>query len=451
MDAGLDGSLERATLRKVYLRVVPCCFLLYILCYIDRVNVSFAALTMNRDIGLSAHIYGLTVGAFFWSYCLLAIPSNMMLQKFGARRWLGSIMIAWGLMAAAGALVSGPVSFFSVRVLLGAAESGLFPGLLVYVYHWFPQHHRSKAIGWFMISMTLANAIGAPVSTAFLQLDGVAGLHGWQWIFLGEGLPTVLIGVVVLIFLTEWPRDARWLKPEERAWLEAVLARESHEIEAAHAHSIFSAMGNPRVLVLALLYGSIIMAGVGLEMFLPQCLRSAGASINQAGLLTGIPYIFGTAAMVMCGYISDRRKGSDHTKDRFGVLIVVCGCATFGLVMAAVLYQLPHAGLFWVLVAFSLATYGIYGFRPPFLPQPSTFLTGPALVGAVALINSLGNIGGYMGPIAVGYARDMTGNFVAGIYVLAGAALVGTLTALGCWLWWVPRTEGQAALRPAGH
>lgn len=433
------AALESTTLRKIYLRLVPLSFVLYILCYVDRINVSFAALTMNRDIGLSAHVYGLTAGAFFWGYCLLEIPSNIILQKVGARIWIARIMISWGLLSAATALVTGPVSFFIVRVLLGAAEAGLFPGLMVYFYRWFPQRHRGRVVGWFLTSLPLATVIGAPLSTAFLQMDGIAGLHGWQWMFLCEGTFTALIGVSVLFLLLERPRDARWLKPQERAWLEAELAKETHEIESVRAHSILSAMANPRVLALSLLLGGMTMAAIGLVLFLPQILKSTGVSNTRAGLLTAIPYVLGTIAMVVCGHISD------HAKDRVWILVVTCGCATIGLVLAAML----HASL-WALVAFSLATIGIYGVKAPLWPLPSTFLTGPALAAAVALINSLSNVFSYLGPIAVGYARDVTGSFEAGIYVLAAAAAVSTLTALACWLW-MPRTAGRAALQVAGE
>ncbi len=437
MDATMAATLEKATLRKVYLRLIPYCFVLYILCYVDRINVSFAALTMNRDLGLSAYVYGLAAGAFFWGYCLLEVPSNIILEKVGARLWIARIMITWGALSAATALVTGPVSFFIVRVLIGAAEAGLFPGLLLYFHRWFPQRHRGRVVGWFLTGLPLATAIGAPVSTAFLQMDGVWGLHGWQWMFLGEGVPTALIGVTVLFVLLERPRDARWLKPEEKAWLEAELAKETHAIEQVRAHSILSAMGNPRVLVLSVLFGGIGMAGVGLVLFLPQILKSIGVSNTEAGLLTSVPYIFGTIAMIVCGHISDR------TQDRYWILVITCFCATAGLVLGAML----HHSL-WVLAAFSLATVGFYGMKSPFWPLPSTFLTGSALAAGLALINSLGNFAGYLGPIAVGYAKDATGSFEVGIYVLAAAALVSSLTALGCGLW-MPRGAGKEVLQAA--
>jgi ACS family tartrate transporter-like MFS transporter len=429
MDASIgsaedSGALERATLRKVYLRVVPFCFLLYILCYVDRINVSFAALTMNRDLGLSAYVYGLAAGAFFWGYCLLEVPSNIILEKVGARLWIARIMISWGLLSAATALVTGPASFFALRVLVGVAEAGLFPGLLLYFHRWFPQRHRGRVVGWFLTGLPLATAIGAPVSTAFLQMDGVAGLHGWQWMFLGEGIPTALVGVCVLFFLTERPSEAKWLAPEQRAWLNDALRAETHAIELVRSHSILSAMINPRVLILTVIFGGIGMAGVGTVLFLPQILKAIGMSNTQAGLLTSVPYVFGTIAIVVCGHLSDKAA------DRYWTLVVTCGLATIGMILAAML----HDSL-WVLAAFSVATIGFYGMKSPFWPLPSTFLTGPALAAGLALINSLGNFAGYLGPIAVGYAKDATGTFQAGLYALAAAAFVSTLTALGCALW----------------
>jgi len=426
-DAPEPSALERRTLRKVYLRVVPLCFLLYILCYVDRINVSFAALTMNRDLGLSAYVYGLAAGAFFWGYCLLEVPSNIILQKVGARLWIARIMVSWGLLSAATALVTGPTSFFIVRVLVGVAEAGLFPGLLLYFHRWFPQQHRGRVVGWFLTGLPLATAIGAPVSTAFLQMEGVWGLHGWQWVFVGEGIPTALVGVGVLFWLTERPAEAGWLTLAERAWLEAALRRETQAIEQVRSHSVLSAMLNPRVLILTVIFAGIGMAGVGTVLFLPQILKAIGVSNTQAGLLTAVPYVFGTVAIVVCGHVSDRAG------DRYRTLVVTCGLATLGMLLAALL----HDSL-WVLAAFSVATVGFYGMKSPFWPLPSTFLTGAGLAAGLALINSLGNFAGYLGPIAVGYARDATGNFQAGLYVLAGAAAVSTVTALGCALW-MPR------------
>lgn len=438
MDASMARDLEKATLRKVYLRLVPFCFLLYILCYVDRINVSFAALTMNKDLGLSAYVYGLAAGAFFWGYCLLEVPSNIILQKVGARRWIARIMISWGLLSAATALVTGPTSFFIVRVLVGVAEAGLFPGLLLYFHRWFPQHHRGRVTGWFLTGLPLATAIGAPVSTAFLQMEGILGLHGWQWMYIGEGLPTALIGITVLWYLTERPSEATWLTPEQRAWLTDTIGRETRAIDLVRRHSILSAMTNPRVLILTVIFGGIGMAGVGTVLFLPQILKAIGVTNTQAGLLTAVPYVFGTIAIVVCGHLSDQRF------DRYWTLVVTCGCATAGMAAAGML----HDSL-WILAAFGLATVGFYGMKSPFWPLPSTFLTGSALAAGLALINSLGNFAGYLGPIAVGWAKEATGSFEMGLYVLAGSAFVSTLTALGCALWMPRGAESGMRLAPA--
>jgi ACS family tartrate transporter-like MFS transporter len=421
MDA---AALERSTMRKAYIRLLPYCFLLYILCYIDRINVSFAALTMNKDLGLTAYVYGLAAGAFFWGYCLLEVPSNIILEKVGARPWIARIMITWGLCSAATAFATGPWSFFAIRVLIGVAEAGLFPGLLLYFHRWFPQRHRGRVVGWFLTGLPLATAIGGPLSTALLQLDGVLGLHGWQWVFLGEGLPTSLIGVTVLFYLTERPSRAKWLTDAEKAWLEAELASEKQQVEAVRAHSIFSAMANPRVLAFTVIFAGVGMSGVGLVLFLPQILKGLGMSNTQAGLLTSVPYVFGTLAIIFFGQLSDR------IGDRFWILTGTCACGALGMAIGGVL----HDSL-WVLAGFSLATVGFYGMKSPFWPLPSTVLSGPALAAGLAYINSIGNFCGYLGPIVVGYAKDATGSFEVGIYVLALSSLVSTLTALGCALW----------------
>ncbi|WP_428539604.1 MFS transporter [Rhodopila sp.] len=340
MDASGTSTLERTTLRKIYLRLIPFCFLLYILCYVDRINVSFAALTMNHDLGLSASVYGLAAGAFFWGYCLLEVPSNIILERVGARIWIARIMISWGLLSAATALVTGPTSFFIVRVLLGVAEAGLFPGLLLYFHRWFPQNHRGRVVGWFLTGLPLATAIGAPLSTAFLQMEGIWGLHGWQWMFVGEGIPTALVGVTVLFWLTERPADAKWLTQEQRDWLNDALRRETHAIEQVRSFGILSAMTNPRLLILTVIFAGIGMAGVGTVLFLPQILKAIGVSNTEAGLLTAVPYLFGTIAIVSCGHLSDK------IADRYWTLVVTCGLATIGMLLAAML----HDSL-WVLAA----------------------------------------------------------------------------------------------------
>jgi len=430
-----DAALERTTMRKAYLRLLPYCFLLYILCYIDRINVGFASLTMNKDIGLNAYIYGLAAGAFFWGYCLLEIPSNIILEKVGARIWIARIMITWGIASAATAFVVGPWSFFWVRVMIGVAEAGLFPGILLYFHRWFPQRHRGRVVGWFLTGLPMATAIGGPLSTVLMQLDGVWGLHGWQWLFLGEGLPTSLVGLTVYFWLTERPSEAKWLTTDEKAWLERELAKEKHAVESVRVHSIFTAMADPKVLIFTVIFAGIGMAGVGLNLFLPQILKSLGMSNTEASLLTSVPYVFGTLAILGFGYLSDKLG------DRFWVLTGTCAAAALGMVLAGFLHN-----SIWVLAAFSLAVAGFYGMKSPFWPLPSTVLSGPALAAGLAFINSVGNFCGYLGPIVVGYTKDLTGSFESGIYVLAFACFISTCTALGCALWMKPKPVAKLAI-----
>jgi ACS family tartrate transporter-like MFS transporter len=333
-------------------------------------------------------------------------------------------MITWGLCSAATAFATGPWSFFGIRVLLGIAEAGLFPGLILYFHRWFPQRHRGRVVGWFLTGLPLATAIGGPLSTALLQLDGVLGLHGWQWMFIGEGVPTVAIGLSVMSFLTERPSQAKWLTEAEKSWLEAELAHEKHAVESVRAHSILSAMINPRVVAFTVIFAGVGMSGVGLVLFLPQILKGLGLSNTQAGLLTSVPYVFGTLAIIGFGQLSDR------IGDRFWILTGTCACGAVGMAIGGLLHN-----SIWVLAGFSLATVGFYGMKSPFWPLPSTVLSGPALAAGLAYINSVGNFCGYLGPIVVGYTKDATGSFEAGIYVLALSSLVSTLTALGCALW----------------
>jgi MFS transporter, ACS family, tartrate transporter len=435
----MDRTLEDATMRKVYLRLVPYCFVLYFVCYLDRINISFAALSMNRDLGFSASLYGFGAGAFFWGYCLFEIPSNIVLEKVGARLWIARIMITWGILSVAMAFVRGPVAFCVIRALLGAAEAGFFPGIILYFTYWFPDRHRGRVTAWFMTAIPAAIALGAPVSTALLQLHQVWGLRGWQWLFIGEGVPAVLLGVSVLFLLTDRPERARWLAADERGWLVARLAAERRRIEAVRVFSVLAALGHPQVLILALIYGGIGMASVGLVLFLPQILKGLGISDTMAGLATAVPYVFGTLGMVVCGYVTDR------TAERYWTLFVTCCLAVLGLATAALL----HTSL-WALAALSIATIGFYGMKAPFWPLPSTFLSGTAAAAGIALINSLGNLGAFLGPIAVGYAKDLTGSFRAGLFALAAAALVAAGTALAVAIW-LPRPARRAAVNAARY
>jgi len=412
----MTRTAEQTTMRKVYLRLLPFSVLCMFVCYLDRVNVGFAALTMNKDLGLSAYFFGLGAGAFYGGYCLFEVPSNLVLERVGARFWIARIMITWGLLAGAMALVSGPISFVGLRFLLGAAEAGFFPGILFYFHYWFPMRHRGRMISFFTVATPISVAFGGPISTALLGLDGILGLAGWQWVYLVEATPAVILGLVVLVFLRDRPTHASWLTPEEQEWLTTELLRERRELEAIRTYTLFQSLTDIRVLALAVIYFGIVTASVGLVIFVPQIIKELGVSNLQTGFLTMIPYVVGTISMIAWGYVSDRMQ------ERRWNLFIGCLVGAVGLIAAGLL-----GGSFWSLMAMCLATIGFYGSKGPFWPLPSTFLTGTAAAAGMALINSVGNVGGFLGPFVVGWIKDSTGSFANGLYALAGFMLLAAV------------------------
>ncbi len=416
----MEPTIEQRTMRKVYWRILPFTGLLYLICYIDRVNVGFAALTMRGDLGLTQAAFGLGAGtAFFIGYFILEVPSNVILDKVGARLWIARIMITWGLASGATAFVVGPWSFYLVRFLLGLAEAGFFPGMILFFTYWFPSVHRGRIIAGFMTAIPISIAIGAPVSTTLLELSGFLGLAGWKWMYLCEALPAVILGVVVLLYLTDRPEQAGWLAPDEKAWLSGELARERRAVESVRTYSLWESFYNPRVLALSAIYFGIAAASVGLVMFLAQIVKELGLSNLMTGYVASIPYIAGTIGMVVLGYITDR------TRERRWNCFFACLIAVSGLALAG--YALGT----WVsLVGLSIATIGFYGMKPSFWPMPSLFLTGTAAAAGIAWINAVGNLAGTITPFVVGWAKDATGSFAAGLYVLAGFALMSALVTL---------------------
>jgi ACS family tartrate transporter-like MFS transporter len=415
----MKEGTQSATVKKVFLRLMPVLFISYILAYIDRINIGFAALKMNTDLGISPYIYGLGAGVFFLGYFIFEIPSNLMLEKTGARRWIARIMISWGLLSAAMALVQGPTSFLIVRFLLGVAEAGFFPGVILYLTYWFPQEYRARIIAAFMVAIPVSLAVGAPLSTAILQMDGIAGLKGWQWLFLIEGLPTVLFGFVFLTVMPDRPRDAKWLSDEERTWLQGTIDSEQRAVAAVHGTSVLKAFADPRLIALAFIYFANTTANLGLAFFLPQILKSLGLSDMQTGLMTSVPYIVGTLGILVFGYVSDKYK------ERRWTLFAALALTGFGLIAAGLM-----TGSLLAVIVMAIAAVGIYGTKAPFWPLPSMFLTGSAAAGGIALINSVGNLGGFVGPTMVGWIREVTGSFEAGLYFLGGLALVAAILTL---------------------
>jgi MFS transporter, ACS family, tartrate transporter len=415
----MDATLQRSTMRKVYLRLLPFAVLCYVLAYIDRINVSFAGLTMRDDLGMSAGTFGFAVGMFYWAYFLFEVPSNVVLEKIGARIWIARIMITWGILAGLTAAVTGPKSFAIVRFMLGVAEAGFFPGIILYFTYWFPSYHHARIVSGFLVGLPVAVAIGAPISTALLSLDGLFGLKGWQVMYIAEAVPTVVLGVLTYFVLTDRPEQAKFLTEEERNWLVTTIAAERRAKEAVRKFTLWQALYNPKVLLLALNYIGIVTASLGMLIFVPQMIKSLGNYSNMTvGWLTMIPYICGGIAMVVWGRISDRMN------ERRWNLFIGCVFSTVGLVIAGM-----TMGSWWALVGMSIATMGFYGSKGPFFAMPPMFLSGTGLAAGIAWINSLGNLGGFFGPWYVGVMKDVTGSYAGGLY---GLALLGLLAAIVC-------------------
>ena len=431
-------TLEQSTMRKVYLRLLPFAVLSYILAYIDRINVSFAGLTMRGDLEMSAGTFGFAVGMFYWGYFVFEVPSNVILEKVGARVWIARIMITWGILAGLTAMVTGSTSFAIVRFLLGVAEAGFFPGIILYFTYWFPSHHHARIVSGFLIGLPVAVAVGAPISTALLGLDGLFGLKGWQVMYIAEAIPTLVIGVITFFLLTDRPEQAKFLTAEERNWLVTRIASERRATEAVRTFTLWQALYNPKVLLLALNYLGIVTASLGMLIFIPQIIKSLGGYSNMTvGWLTMIPYICGAVAMVAWGRISD------HMNERRWNLFIACVFSTVGLGIAGM-----TMGTWWALVGMSIAAMGFYGSKGPFFAMPPMFLSGAGLAAGIAWVNSIGNLGGFFGPWYVGVMKDLTGSYAGGLY---GLALLGLVAAIVCALFLhIPSRTSLAAAPPIG-
>jgi ACS family tartrate transporter-like MFS transporter len=415
----MDATIEKTAMRKVYLRLLPFAILSYFLAYIDRINVSFAGLTMRGDLDMSAAAFGFAAGTFYWGYFLFEVPSNIIMEKVGARLWIARILITWGIFAGLTATITGSTTFAVVRFLLGVAEAGFFPGIVLYFTYWFPSYHHARIVSGFLIGLPIAVAAGAPISTGLLGLDGLFGLRGWQIMYIAEAIPTVLIGILTYFVLTDRPEQARFLTVEERTWLAAKLKAERNAKEAVKTFSVWQGMFDKKVLLLSLNYLGIVTASLGMLIFIPQIIQSLGTFSNMTvGWLTMIPYICGGIGLVIWGRISDRMN------ERRWNLLAACVVSTLGLVIAGM-----TMGTWWALVGMSIAAVGFYGSKGPFWAMPPMFLTGTAAAASIAWINSIGNLGGFFGPWYVGVMKDATGSFAGGLY---GLALLGFVAAFVC-------------------
>ena len=413
------ATLEERTIAKVTARLVPFLVLCYFVAYLDRVNVGFAALTMNKDVGLSASAFGFGAGIFFLAYFIFEVPSNLFLERVGARKWIARIMFTWGLISGATAFIGGETSFFIVRVLLGIAEAGFFPGIIFYLTLWFPAVYRARIIGYFMAAIPLSTVIGAPISGLLLGMDGLMGMKGWQWLFIIEAIPALLMSVAVLFYLTDRPAEATWLEPDERAWLAARLQLERTKRETVRHYSVVQALLNPKVLALSLVYFGAVSTNYGLSFFLPQIVKAFGVSNLQAGFITALPYVVGVVSIVWWG------RHSDRTLERRYHLAFPLFVASACIAISTMLDD-PTMKM----VALSIAGFGIFGCLPVFWTFPTAFLSGAAAAGGIALINSIGNLAGFAGPYAMGRIKDLTGSYTGGLLSLAAAGLIAMIIVL---------------------
>jgi ACS family tartrate transporter-like MFS transporter len=413
-------TLEQRTMAKVSRRLIPFLILCYFVAYLDRVNVGFAGLTIRGDLHLTASAFGLASGIFFFTYFIFEVPSNLLLERFGARKWIARIMLTWGVISGATAFATGAHSFYLLRLLLGAAEAGFFPGIIFYLTLWFPAVYRGRIIAWFMAAIPASSVIGAPVSSLLLYLDGFGGLKGWQWLFLVEGVPAVILSVVVFFYLTDRPALARWLAPDEREWLAGRLAAEERQRRASEAISVGQALRDWRVLTLALIYFGAVAANYGTAFWLPQIIQGFGAVTKfQIGLITTLPYLVGAIGMVLWGRHSDRHM------ERKGHLVIALAIAAAGIALAGVLND-PILKM----AALTVAGFGVFANLPIFWTLPAAFLSGSAAAAGIAIINALGNLAGFFGPYAMGWAKDRTGSFASGLYVIAAVVVIALIAAL---------------------
>ncbi|HVY16478.1 MAG TPA: MFS transporter [Rhodopila sp.] len=414
-----DATLEAAVMKRVFWRLMPFLLAAYLVAYIDRVNVGFASLQMNKALGIDPTIFGLGAGIFFIGYFILEVPSNLGLERFGASRWIARIMISWGIISGACALITGSTSFLVLRFLLGAAEAGFFPGVILYLTYWFPSEYRAKIVGIFMVAIPVAGLTGSPISGAILGLDGVLGLGGWQWVFVLEAIPAVLMGVFSFVWLTDRPENATWLSPAERAWLTGKLASERSRTTKVKQLSVWQTMVNKHVLVMALVYSGAAGASSAMAVWQPQVIKSFGLSNLETGFLNAVPYAISAVWMVLWG------RSSDRTGERVWHNALPLGW--MGLAMIATFWA-PNL---WVLLPIlTLVLAGTYASKGPFWALSSEWLSAPVAAVGLAQINALGNLSGFFANFLIGWIKSATGSFPLAIMPIAILALVGTVAVL---------------------
>ncbi|TDE11420.1 MFS transporter [Jiangella asiatica] len=406
----------REAVRKALRRLVPFLALMFVLAFLDRVNVGFAKDELEVDVGIGAAAYGLGAGIFFVGYAFFEVPSNLIMHRVGARRWLSRIMVSWGLIAAAMYLVQGELSFYLLRFLLGVAEAGFFPGVILYLTYWFPDRYRSTATGLMYWGLPLAYILGAPSSGLLMEMDGIAALAGWQWMFLVQGLAASAVGVWAWFFLDDRPQDAAWLTPAERIALQEQLDREAATRPAGHTASVGSVLTQPIVLYFSLIYFCIQLSLYGVTFWLPSTVEDIGGLDSwQVGLISALPWMCALAGLFLVGRAADR----SGRYRQYGAACMTAAAA--GIALSAALSPVP------AIAALCLAAFGFIAVLPVFWALPTRYFTGLAAAGGIALVNSVGNVGGFLAPYFLGLVEESTGSVQRGMYVLAGTTLLGAI------------------------
>jgi MFS transporter, ACS family, tartrate transporter len=412
----MNTSIEKRTIKKVGLRLIPLMLVCYLVNYLDRINVGFAALHMNEDVGITATVFGWGAGLFFISYFLCEVPSNMALHRVGARRWIARIMITWGIVSTCFAFVQGPISFMALRFLLGVAEAGFFPGMVLYISYWFPQEYRGRLTALFMTAIPLSALIGAPLSGFLLETASFWSIASWKWMFIIEGIPAIILGVVVLVYLTDRPSEAKWLTPEEKDWL---ISKLSVEKTGGHLSSFKDAFKSLNVMLMGVIHLGFAVGSYGIAIWLPQILKGHGLSSFHIGLMSMIPYGVAIIGMIAWGALSDK------SPNRSLHVAASCLLGAIGLLIAAAVPTLSGA-----MVGISISTLGVIAARPIFWTLPGSFLTGSAAAAGIAFINAFGNLGGFIGPYVIGLIKDQTGSFTLGIVATSLPLALSVVAAL---------------------
>ncbi|WP_321881008.1 MFS transporter [Paraburkholderia bannensis] len=429
------GAEEKHIVGHIARRLVPFLALIYVVAYVDRTVVGFAKLHMNAAVGLSDAAYGLGAGLFFVGYFLCEVPSNLALARFGARVWFARILFTWGAITMAMAFVSGPKSFYVLRFLLGAAEAGLYPGILFFLTHWFPVRHRARVIGLLVLAQPIAGIVTGPIAGALLETHGFFGLSNWQTLFVVSGLPAVLLCLPTLRLLPESPAHARWLDPQARRWIERELASDRRSYSLDAHRNPFSALKDRRVLLLALLFLPFPLCIYGLSLWLPTIIKAFGVSDSTAGLLSAVPYLFAVAGLLIVP------RHSDKHRERYGHIVVVSAVAALTMAASAWVHAPALQLLFISLTAFSL-----YSIQAVVWALPGEFLSGTSAAVGIAMINSLANLGGYLGPYGIGLIKDATGSLAAGLYFLAATLVVAVLATFAVRAALRTPVQGESAL-----